>query len=121
MKVCTIIRLYEFGFAGIVFTLSSIGCVPLDVSNNNTEETYPSPLPWITFYAPTDVVGLLETAAELTHVSLFNSDIFKGALEIRTENVRNFNLMATYLVNNHIPISDVMDSPEEKTITLIKG
>ncbi len=103
---CDSIRLYEFGMAGIAFALASIGCVPYQVSHDGYEESiYPVLDPWILFHAPVEMVGLLIAASKYAKVQLINS--FDGTLCIGSDDVRKFNIMAHYLVNNYAPVKEI--------------
>lgn len=96
------IRVYDFGYAGILFTLSSINCIPVESNIAYYDEhVYPIAHPWIKFLTPVEVVGLLIDASTNSHVTILNDS--DGTLSISTSEVRNFNKMAEYLVHNYLP------------------
>jgi hypothetical protein len=89
---------FDLGVGGLVLALSSIGCIPISSCNGGVVGgSHSLPHPWIIFYAPLATIDRLLEAAMVTNVGLINSD--NGMLELYSDSVLNFNLMAKYLAS----------------------
>ena len=92
------LREFDLGVAGLVNTLSSIGCVPISSCNGGAlGDFHELPHPWVIFHAPPPVLGLLLKAAEQADTGLINN--MDGMLEIFADDIRKFNAMARYLTD----------------------
>lgn len=91
---------FDLGVGGLVYALSSIGCVPISSCNGGVMGDFHAlEHPWLIFYSPTTVVVMLLKAAEQAGVGLTNYE--NGMLEAFSGSALGFNKMADFLLGNY--------------------